>query len=164
MSTLCRAEQEGQGAPETVRGRNGNQGLFLIPLTIIPLTHSAKHSPATFSCLIHLSASIHRISQGNYRILTHSQDWTGIKRWRTLGCAQIDAGFCLRHKGCAGQTVVNLVKTGTVGLDASQIICKYFKMNELQNYWLLDESNPVKLNQTDLVRSHTLAFSLTLAP
>ena len=53
-----------------------------------------------------------------------------------------------------GQTVVNSVKssqTGAVGQTAGQIVCKYLKMNGLQNNWRSVRSNPVKVNQTDMM-------------
>jgi hypothetical protein len=48
--------------------------------------------------------------------------------------------------------VINLVKYERFSQDDSQIPSKCFKVNDLQSKQCADESNPVKVNQTDLIR------------
>jgi hypothetical protein len=44
--------------------------------------------------------------------------------------------------------MINLIKYELLGQDDSQILSKYFKVNDLQSKLLAGESNPVKVNQT----------------
>ncbi len=72
MSTLCRAEWNGQGNPESIRGRNGNQGLF------------PSYSPDNHSSDIISSAPLEISVKGGVkgdRIISDNRKYFGLFFW-----------------------------------------------------------------------------------
>jgi len=161
MSTLCRADWKCRNVwgARPSRSPGGASRAALPDKEVFGGTPTtARETPAL---PIHLSVFLKGRVEGLERISENRKyfgktalfrKYFGLFFWPTRKTAPDSAS--------ASQTGINSVKNCGVGQNGGQIACKYFKMNGLQHNRRSVQSNPVKVNQTDLIRACTLAFSL----